>query len=103
VDGRYSVIGSFNLDPRSEFRDTQVAVLVDDVRLAQRLRRSMDWNLANSDRVFGPTVQAVQEVARPAPLPAPYQHPGGPAEVPQQRRILLGISRLFAPLINKDL
>ena len=38
ADGRYSLVGSFNYDPRSAFINTEMGVLIDDPYFAERVR-----------------------------------------------------------------
>lgn len=51
IDGRVLVVGSFNLDPRSEHLNTELAMLVHDQRLAGEMLRAMEENLAASVRI----------------------------------------------------
>ena len=54
VDGRWSVIGSYNLDPRSADIDTEVALLVDSPAFAARLAAFLDTGAdpVNSYRLY---------------------------------------------------
>lgn len=88
IDDRIAVIGSFNLDPRSELRDTQVAIVADDPHFAARLRASMDQHLVNARLVSGEP-GAVDATAAP--------------QVAPRRRALFTFSRLVAPLIRDEL
>ncbi len=87
VDDRVAIIGSFNLDPRSERRDTQVAVLVDNPRIGAALLASLERDAANS---------------QPAAT-GPVQLPAFDPNISPDRRILFGVSRLLAPLIEGEL
>jgi len=87
VDDRICVVGSFNLDPRSENRDTQVAILVDNPRFALVLKASIESDLAQADAA---STNAVQ-------LPVIF------SDVPPERRLFFGVSRLFAPLLRGEL
>lgn len=51
VDGHTAVIGSFNLDPRSENLNTELAWVVRSRALADGLRQVMDGHLAESMRI----------------------------------------------------
>lgn len=51
IDDAIAVVGNFNLDPRSERLNTELAVIVHDEQAAARLRASMDANLANAWRI----------------------------------------------------
>jgi phosphatidylserine/phosphatidylglycerophosphate/cardiolipin synthase-like enzyme len=88
-DGRFVVVGSFNLDPRSEFLNTETAVIVDDEAAATAAREAMDGHLARAFRI--------DEKGRPAPGPAP------PVKVGLGKRVKLGFLRLLAPFIWKQL
>ena len=48
---RYALIGSYNLDPRSGRLNTEIAVILDDPRIAAEVRRSMDRKLDNAWRI----------------------------------------------------
>ena len=45
VDGRVAFVGSFNLDPRSTWINTEVGALVDDARFAELVRANIERNL----------------------------------------------------------
>jgi putative cardiolipin synthase len=51
VDGVTAVVGSFNLDPRSERLNTELAVVIDDPALAAELAATMDGRLAGAARI----------------------------------------------------
>ena len=51
IDGETIIIGSYNLDPRSERLNTEIAVVVEDSRLAADLAASMDGHLASAWRI----------------------------------------------------
>lgn len=87
VDDQISVVGSFNLDPRSENRDTQVAILVNNHRFAMALKASIEQDLAQSDPASTDAVQ----------LPMIF------SDLPAERRLFFGVSRIFAPLIQGEL
>lgn len=46
VDGRKAFVGSFNLDPRSTWINTEMGALIDDARFAEQVRRDFEHNLA---------------------------------------------------------
>jgi putative cardiolipin synthase len=48
IDGRLAMIGSYNIDPRSHFLNTEVMCVVDDEALAGELLRSVDVDTANA-------------------------------------------------------
>ncbi len=51
IDGQTTVIGSYNLDPRSERLNTEVAVVLRNPELAALVRSRMDALLARAQRV----------------------------------------------------
>ena len=51
IDGHVSLVGSFNLDPRSEKLNTELAVIVLSDELARQLTASMDGHLARAWRM----------------------------------------------------
>lgn len=89
VDDRFLVIGSFNLDPRSEHLNTEVAVVVDDPESATRVREDMDAHLAHAVRIG------------PGGKPLPGGHPAPP--VGCGKRAKLFFLRLLAPFIQDQL
>ena len=48
VDGRVAMIGSYNIDPRSQYLNTEVMCVAVDEEVARELRRSIDAHLENS-------------------------------------------------------
>lgn len=60
VDDRIAMIGSYNIDPRSRYLNTEVMCMTDDVEVARALRQSIDahleyaWRIHRSER--GPRV-----------------------------------------------
>ena len=48
IDGRLAMIGSYNIDPRSHFLNTEVMCVVDDEALADELLRSVDVDTDNA-------------------------------------------------------
>lgn len=59
IDGRVSMIGSYNIDPRSQYLNTEVMCVSADEELARELRRSIDAHLENAwviRRSSGPRV-----------------------------------------------
>ncbi len=87
VDDRVGVVGSFNLDPRSENRDTQVAIQVNNPRFALVLKASIERDLAHADAA---STEAIS-------LPLIF------SDLPPERRLFFGVSRIFAPLIKGEL
>ena len=48
IDDRISIVGSYNLDPRSEHLNTEIAVVIEDAAFARALRKSLDARLEQS-------------------------------------------------------
>ena len=89
IDNELVIVGNFNIDPRSEFLNTELAVVAHDEELAAELRSSMDVHLENA-WLIGPDGKAVGEGKR----------------FPRTRtsRVLkLRAYQLLAPLIKKQL
>lgn len=63
IDGELVIIGNFNVDPRSEFINTELAVVAQDEQLARQLQLSMDGHLENA-WLIGPDGKAVGEGER---------------------------------------
>ena len=89
IDGRTVIVGTFNLDPRSERLNTELALVLEDPEVARRLRAEMDANLAS----------AVQIDRRGWPEGAKGPFPG----VPCRKVVKLRLLQLLAPLIKKQL
>jgi putative cardiolipin synthase len=70
VDCYFSVVGSYNFDPRSEKLNTEVAVLIDDCCFAKELRSSI---VSHQRRAY--------RIARDGTaLPTDVKHPGADAD-----------------------
>ncbi|MFQ5937644.1 MAG: phosphatidylserine/phosphatidylglycerophosphate/cardiolipin synthase family protein [Acidiferrobacterales bacterium] len=89
IDDKIAIVGNFNIDPRSEFLNTELAVVAHDRRAAKQLRTSMDKHLTNAWRI-GPDGY---------PIGADERFPG----VSAGRVGKLRLYQLFAPLIEKQL
>src|SRR5688572_2939116 len=48
VDGRVAMIGSYNIDPRSQYLNTEVMCVFADEEIARELQRSIDTHLENA-------------------------------------------------------
>jgi putative cardiolipin synthase len=48
VDGRVSMIGSYNIDPRSQFLNSEVMCVAEDEDFARELLESIDTHIANA-------------------------------------------------------
>jgi putative cardiolipin synthase len=89
IDGRTVIIGSYNLDPRSERLNTELAVAFDDPTLAARVEQGMDANLDDAWRI-GPDGR---------PEGSRRRYPGvGPC-----KRLQVRFVRLLLPLIRGQL
>ena len=88
-DDRALVVGSFNLDPRSEFLNTEVAVVIDDPEAAVAAREAMDAHLARAFRI--------DENGKPVPGPV------APPKVGLGKRMKVSLLRVFAPFIRKQI
>lgn len=79
IDSRLSLIGSYNLDPRSAYLDTELLLAVDSLEFAQCLEQAQAQYFAQASQAQGP------------------------AALPFHRRILFALlalpARLFKPLI----
>jgi putative cardiolipin synthase len=89
IDGRTVIVGSYNLDPRSEHLNTEVAVVLEDPALAAELTAWMDGHLEVSDRI-GP---------RGWPEGAEEPFPGVGCWKKTQLRLL----QLLAPFVKRQL
>lgn len=89
VDGKRVVVGSFNLDPRSEHLNSETAVLIESRETAEILLRTMDANLERSWRID----------ERGFPEGAAERHPG----ISKKKILKLNLLRLLAPFIRKQL
>jgi phosphatidylserine/phosphatidylglycerophosphate/cardiolipin synthase-like enzyme len=89
IDGCVSIIGSSNLDPRSEHLNTETAIVVCDPTFAASLIDAMAAHFAGAWRI-GPDGR---------PLDSTVSHPGAS----RSKRFQLGAARLIAPLIERHL
>jgi putative cardiolipin synthase len=89
IDGETVVVGSFNLDPRSEHLNTELALVVRDPALAGEMLRTMDEHLLRSSRIDG----------NGRPEGASERYPGVPCAKIWKLRVL----RLLAPFVKKQL
>ncbi|NLA92913.1 MAG: hypothetical protein GX842_05715 [Spirochaetales bacterium] len=74
-DQRLSIIGSFNLDPGSAFLSTESVVVIDSTQVAEVL----------SDNI-------AKQIEESAPYPSKE---ASPKKTPFNKRLLIGIVRLF--------
>ena len=89
IDDQIAIVGNFNIDPRSEFWNTELAVVAHDPRSALNLRASMDANLRNAWRIKSDGMPAGEK----------KRFPG----VSNKRIIKLRVYQLFVPLIENQL
>jgi len=89
IDGTTAIVGSFNLDPRSAYLNTEVAVVVDSEPVATELLSLLDDHLSRS--------HPIDERGWPEGADEPY--PG----VPRGKVWRLRLLRLLAPLIRSQL
>lgn len=48
VDGRVAMVGSYNIDPRSQYLNTEIMCVADDEELARALQRLIDGHIESS-------------------------------------------------------
>ena len=48
IDGRVAMVGSYNIDPRSEYLNTEVMAIAEDDELARGLQRLIDGHIDNA-------------------------------------------------------
>jgi cardiolipin synthase C len=89
IDGKVVIVGSYNLDPRSQNLNREVALVVDDEVIAADLRVRMDAHLTNAVRIDG----------RGYPLGSDELYPG----VERSKIFKLGLLQIIAPLIRRQL
>jgi putative cardiolipin synthase len=89
IDGETVIVGSYNLDPRSEHLNTEVAMVFQDRALAAELLASMDEHLQRSTKID----------ARGYPEGADEPYPG----ISDWKVLKLRLLRLIAPLVKKQL
>jgi phosphatidylserine/phosphatidylglycerophosphate/cardiolipin synthase-like enzyme len=88
-DGETGVVGSYNLDPRSERLNTELALVFQDRPLAEEMMGTLDENLKRSVRI--------DERGFPEGADEPY--PG----IPRSKVRKLWLFRLIAPLIRSQI
>ncbi len=89
IDGETVVAGSYNLDPRSERLNTELALVARDRSVAAELRQTLDEHLARATRID----------ARGFPEGADEPYPG----IPRGKVLKLRLLRLLTPFIRKQL
>jgi len=89
IDGETVIVGSYNLDPRSQRLNRELALVVKNREVAAELRRRMDRHLERAVRID----------ARGYPEGAVERYPG----VPRSKVWKLRLLRLLAPLVRGQL
>lgn len=89
IDGETVLVGSFNLDPRSEFLNTELIVVMKDKELAASLLATLNGHLETSWKID----------RRGWPEGATEPFPG----IPKMKLMKLRLARLVTPLIRKQL
>ena len=88
-DGETGVVGSYNLDPRSELLNTELALVFQEPELAEEMARTMDEHLERSVRI--------DERGFPEGADEPY--PG----ISRGKVLKLRLFHLIAPLIKSQI
>jgi putative cardiolipin synthase len=89
IDGETVIVGSFNLDPRSERLNTELLIVMKDQSLASSLRATLDGHLEDAWRID----------SRGWPEGASEPFPG----VPRRKVLKMRLYRLVTPLIRSQL
>jgi putative cardiolipin synthase len=89
IDGRQLIVGTYNLDPRSEQLNSEMAVVVENRELAEQMLKIMDQGLEDAVRI-GPNGK---------PEGSPLRHPGASA----WKRFKLFLLKPVAPFIKRQL
>ena len=64
IDGRVSMVGSYNIDPRSEYLNTEVMAVADNEELARGLQRLIERHIANAWTIqTAPAAPALRVIA----------------------------------------
>ncbi len=88
IDGKTGIVGSYNLDPRSERLNTELALVFQDPALAEEMRKTLDEHIAGSVRI--------DERGFPEGADEPY--PG----ISRAKVLMLRLLRLIAPIIKNQ-
>jgi len=89
IDGETIVVGSYNLDPRSERLNTELALVARDPSVAAEMRRTLDGHLARATKID----------RRGFPEGADEAYPG----VSRRKVLRLRLLQLLTPFIRKQL
>src|SRR5207244_2259706 len=82
VDGRVVLVGSYNIDPRSQYRNTEVMCMAEDEDVAREMGEAIDAHLANASTIHH---------AAPAPRMSPAAS------------LRVWMARLLLPLLEHQL
>ena len=88
IDGRVVLVGSYNIDPRSQNLNTEVMCVVEDEAMAQELLESIDLHLQNAWRIHGN--------GRPARV---ERYP----QVSRAKKVRLWLARFLLPIVENQL
>jgi putative cardiolipin synthase len=92
IDRRRLFVGSFNLDPRSALTNTEMGVLIDEPRAAERLR--LRYEAALVDRVWQLGID---------PLGITWTRPGGVGGAPRREDPQASLTRRWTALLARRL
>ena len=95
IDGRLAVIGSMNLDLRSQRKNSEVALVIRSVALSQRATRQVEATFANG--AYRIHVDGGGQLVWRAPPGAPFKDSHKEPEAGAKLRLLSGIIAPFAP------
>lgn len=89
IDGKVALIGSYNIDPRSQNLNTEVMCVVEDAELARELLESIDLHLQNA--------WAIRSNGRPARTVGRYPN------VSVAKQVRAWAARLLLPIVENQL
>jgi cardiolipin synthase C len=95
IDGRLAVIGSMNLDLRSQRKNSEVALLVRNARLAQVATQKIEATMAQNAYHLG--LQPGGELVWHAPPGAPFKDAHSEPEASAKLKLLISVLGPFAP------
>jgi cardiolipin synthase C len=95
IDGRLAVIGSMNLDLRSERKNSEVALLVRNARLAQLATQKIEATMAQS--AYHLALQPGGGLVWRAPPGAPFKDAHSEPEAGAKLKLLISVLGPFAP------
>jgi cardiolipin synthase C len=95
IDGRLAVIGSMNLDLRSQRKNSEVALLVRNARLAQLATQKIEATMAQS--AYHLALQPGGGLVWRAPPGAPFKDAHSEPEAGAKLKLLISVLGPFAP------